>query len=94
MSLSRSAGRLDIPDLRQLDGEMRQQHQLRASPLLLRGWNFLILNLVLVEVGNSVDYDPGQAAAEVDLFIAYQFSSYTSNAVVVEKCGNIPTRAL
>lgn len=57
---------VEEPDLRQLDGEMREQHQLGAGPLFLPGGNLGRLNLILVEIRDLVDDDPGQTAAKVD----------------------------
>ena len=57
---------VEEPDLGQLDGEVGEEDEFRAVPLLGGGGDFLPLNLVLVEVGDLADYDPGNAAAEVD----------------------------
>ncbi|KAB8338920.1 hypothetical protein FH972_021860 [Carpinus fangiana] len=62
----RGERRSDLPNLRELDGEVAQQDQLRASPLLLPGGYLLVLDLVLVQGGNAVDDHPGQRAAKVD----------------------------
>ena len=77
--------RVEEPDLRQLDGEVREEDEPGAVPLLGGGGDFLltvlecaqcvcvafpyILNLVPVEPGYSVDYDPRQTAAKVDSFM-------------------------
>ena len=57
---------VEEPDLGQLDGEVGEEDEPRAGPLLCGGGDLLPLNLVLVEVGDPADYDPGDAAAEVD----------------------------
>lgn len=48
---------------------MREEDELGASPLLAHRRDFLILNFVLVEVGNAVDDDPGKRAAKIDNFM-------------------------
>jgi hypothetical protein len=43
---------VEKPDLRELDSEVAQENQFRALPLFGRGWNLLVLDLVLVEIGD------------------------------------------
>jgi hypothetical protein len=49
-----------------LDGEVREEDLLRALPLLRGRGDLVRLELPLAEVGDGVDDDPGDAAAEVD----------------------------
>lgn len=48
---------------------MGEEDEFRASPLLGDGGDLLALQLVLVEVGDATDDDPGETAAEVDCFV-------------------------
>jgi hypothetical protein len=57
------------PDLGQFDCKVREEDQLGASPLFSPGRDLGPLNLVLVEVGDLVDDDPGQTAAKVDRLV-------------------------
>lgn len=54
------------PDLRKFNGEVAYEDKLCAVPLFLRCRHLVILNLVLVERGNTVDDHPGNGAAKVD----------------------------
>jgi hypothetical protein len=60
------------PDLRELDGEVREEDEFRAVPLFGGGGDLLPLNFVLVEVGDLADDDPGDAAAEVNHFVHHE----------------------
>lgn len=60
---------VEEPDLRQFDGEVTEENEFRASPLLFYGRNLRPLKLPLVEVLYAVDYDPWQTSAEVDSFV-------------------------
>lgn len=57
---------VEEPDLRQFGGEVADEDDGSAIPLLLEGRDLLVLNLVLVEVGDLVHDHEGDAAAEVD----------------------------
>jgi len=48
---------------------MTEEDELRACPLFSSGWDLLPLNLVFVEVGYGIDYNPGNAAAKIDGFV-------------------------
>jgi hypothetical protein len=52
--------------LGELDGKVREEDELCAVPLLLGGRDLARLQLPLVEVGDAVDDDEGEAAAKVD----------------------------
>ena len=60
---------VEEPYLRELDGEVGQEDEFRAVPLLGGSGDLLPLNLVLVEVGDAIDDDPGNTAPEVDAFV-------------------------
>lgn len=74
---------MEEPDLGQLDGEMAEEDELGAAPLLGEGWHFLALNLVLVEVGDAVDDDPGETAAEVDNLVHAEAQDAGSEDIVL-----------
>lgn len=57
---------VEEPDLGKLDGEMAEENQAGAFPLLLQGWDLLVLDLVLVEVRNTVNHHPEKRSAKVD----------------------------
>ena len=63
---------MEEPDLGQLDGEVGEEDEFRAVPLFGEGGDFLPLNLVLVEVGDAIDYYPRETAAEVDDFVHHE----------------------
>jgi hypothetical protein len=58
--------RVEKPDLRKLDSKMTEKNELRALPLFSDSGDFLVLDLVFVEIGDSIDDNPGDASAEVD----------------------------
>lgn len=60
---------VEEPDLRKFDGEMTEEDEFRAGPLLFDGWDLLPLDLVLVEIGYAVNYNPRQRATEVDTLV-------------------------
>lgn len=60
---------VEEPDLGQLGGEVADEDDGGAIPLLLEGRDLLRLQLVLVEVRDLVDYHVRNAAAEVDEFV-------------------------
>jgi len=49
---------VEKPDLRELDREVAQEDEFRALPLLSCCRDFLVLNLVLVEIGYLIDDNP------------------------------------
>lgn len=57
---------VEEPDLRKLDGEMAEKNEFRALPLLSDCGDLLVLDLVSVEIGDSVDDNPGEGSAKVD----------------------------
>lgn len=61
--------RVEQPDLWQLGGEMANQDDGSAIPLLLECGNLLVLDLILVKVRNLVHDEERKAAAEVDDFM-------------------------
>lgn len=63
---------VEEPDLGKLDGEVREEDQFCAHPLLPDGWDLRPLNLVLVEVWYAVDDDPRYAATEVDDLVHHE----------------------
>ena len=44
---------------------MGQKDHFRAGPLFCGSRDLLSLNLILVEIGNSTDYDPGKTPAKI-----------------------------
>jgi len=73
---------VEEPDLRELNSEVAQQDELGALPLFSGSRDFLVLNLVLVEIGNAIDDNPRKGAAEVDKFV-HQEGHDTSGEDVV-----------
>lgn len=63
---------VEEPDLRQFDGDVAKKHQGRALPLLLPSRNLLVLNLVSVEVGNTVEDHIGNTPAEIDDLVHHE----------------------
>jgi hypothetical protein len=57
--------RVEKPDLRKLDGEVAEENKFRALPLLGHCGDLLVLDLVLVEIGDSVDDDPRDASSKI-----------------------------
>ena len=60
---------VEKPDLRKLNCEVAEENEFRALPLFGRGWNLLVLDLVLVEIGDSINDNPGNASAKVHNFM-------------------------
>ena len=60
---------VEKPDLGELDSEVAEENQLRALPLFSRGWNLLVLDLVLVEIGDSIDDNPRNASTKIHNFM-------------------------
>jgi hypothetical protein len=56
---------VEKPDLRKLDGKVAEENEFRTLPLLGRCGNLLVLDLVLVEIGDSVDDDPRDASSKI-----------------------------
>lgn len=48
---------------------MAEKDQFRALPLLRNCWDLLVLDLVLVEIGDAIDDDPWETASKVDEFV-------------------------
>jgi hypothetical protein len=63
-----------------------QQDELGALPLLSGSRNLMLLNLVLVEIGNAVDNHPRERATEVDEFV-HQEGHDTSGEHIVTNVG-------
>lgn len=53
-------------DLREFDGEVAEEDEFRACPLLGGGGDLALLDLVLVEIGDVSDNDPGETATEIN----------------------------
>lgn len=77
---------VEEPDLGQFDGEVGEEDELRAVPLFGCGGDFLPLNLVLVEIGDAVDDDPGDAASEVDKFVHDERHDSGGENIVLHIC--------
>lgn len=60
---------VEKPDLGELDSEVAEENQFRALPLFGRGWDLLVLDLVLVEIRDSIDDYPGNASTKVHNFM-------------------------
>lgn len=75
--------RVEEPDLRQFGGEVADEDDGGAIPLLLQSGNLLVLNLVLVEVGNLVHDHEGKAAAEVDDLVHEEAHEAGRQSVIV-----------
>jgi hypothetical protein len=60
---------VEKPDLRELNSEVAEKNEFRALPLFSDCRDFLILDLVLVEIGDAVDDDPGEASSKVHTFM-------------------------
>lgn len=61
--------RVEQPDLWQLGSEMADEDNGGAVPLLLKGGNLLVLDLVFLKEGNLVHDHERNATAEVDDFV-------------------------
>lgn len=57
---------VEEPDLREFDGEMAEEDESCASPLLGGSGVLLPLDLIFVEIWDLVDDDPRKTATEVD----------------------------
>lgn len=69
---------------------MREENELSALPLLLRGRDFVRLQFPSPEVRNRVDDDPRNAASEVDNLMNKEAHQTRRNSWVVEP--QIPLR--
>lgn len=77
------------PDLRQFDGEMTEENEFRACPLFLHGGDLRPLKLVLVEVWDLVDNDPGKTSSKVNSLVHDETHDTGREDVVLHVC--IPT---
>lgn len=74
---------VEEPDLRQFGGEVADEDDGGAIPLLFQGGDLLVLNLVLVEVGDLVHDHEGKAAAEVDDLVHEEAHETGRQSVIV-----------
>jgi hypothetical protein len=56
---------VEEPDLRQFDRNMAEEDEFGARPLLCHRGDFLVLNLVFVEIWDAIDDNPGKTPAKV-----------------------------
>lgn len=77
---------MEEPDLWELDGEVGEEDEFRAVPLLLYGGDFVGLDLVFVEVGDAVDDYPGEGTAEVDELVHDEGHDARGEDVVLHVC--------
>lgn len=90
-----SSNRVEEPDLRKLSGEMADEDNGSAIPLLLECRHLLVLDLELLEVGDLVHDDEGQAAAEVDNLVHDKAHDAGSEGIVLhEKVPSLSTKWL
>lgn len=75
--------RVEKPDGKGLDQEVRNQHRLEALQLLLVAGDLSFLDLVLVEVRNAVDDGPGQTATKIHDFVHQEEKETRGEQVVV-----------
>lgn len=68
---------------------MAQEDELGALPLFLRGRDLLPLNLVLVEIGDAVDYDPRKTSAEVNNLVHDEGHDAGGEDIILHVC--VPT---
>ena len=57
---------VEKPDLRKLDSEVAEENEFCALPLFGDCGDLLVLDLVLVEIGDSVDDDPRNTSSKVN----------------------------
>lgn len=76
---------VEEPDLWQLGGEVADEDDGGALPLLLERWDLLVLDLVLVEVWDLVHDHEGNAAAEVDNFVHGEAHDTRRESVILHK---------
>ena len=74
------------PNLWELDGEVGKEDEFCAVPLLFYGGDFGGLDLVLVEVGDAVDEDPGEGTPEVDDLVHDEGHDAGGEDVVLHVC--------
>lgn len=74
---------VEEPDLRQFGGEVADEDDGGAIPLLLQGGDLLVLNLVLVEVRDLVHDHERNAAAEVDDLVHEEAEETGRQSIVV-----------
>lgn len=60
---------VEEPDLREFDSEVAEKDEFCALPLFCHSGDLLVLDLVLVEIGDAVDDDPGYASPKVYTFV-------------------------
>lgn len=78
------AHRVEEPDRESLHHEVGNQHRLEALPLLLVTRNLGLLDLVLVEVWDSVDDGPWQTTAKVHNLMHQEEEKTRGEKVVVD----------
>jgi hypothetical protein len=77
---------VEEPDLGELDSEMAEKDEFGAFPLFCGGWDLLVLDLVLVEVWDAIDDDPGETATEVDDFVHEKAHDTGGDHIVLHVC--------
>lgn len=75
---------VEKPDGEGLHHEMRNQHRLETLPLLLIAWDLSLLDLVFVEVRNTVDDSPGQTTTKVHDFVHHEKEKTSGKHVVID----------
>lgn len=60
---------VENPYLGQFDSEMAEEDEFGTVPLFLGGGHLLSLDLVLLEIWDLADDDPGERATKVDRFV-------------------------
>lgn len=81
---------MEEPNLRKLGGEVADENDGGTVPLLLEGGNLLVLNLVLVEIGNLVHNKERNAPAEIDDFVHDEAHDAGRKGIILHK--EIPSR--
>lgn len=71
------------PDRQSLDHEMRNNNRFHTFPLFRVAWDLGVLNLILLEVRDTIDDEPGQTTAKVhDLVHEEEKESSSKNVIV------------
>lgn len=76
--------RMEKPDREGLHHEVGNQNRLEALPLLLVAWNLGLLDLVLVEVWNTVNNGPWQTTTKVHNLVHQEEEETSSEKIVVD----------
>lgn len=76
---------MEEPNLRKLGGEVADENDGGTVPLLLEGGNLLVLDLVLVEIGNLVHNKKRDAASKVDDFVHDEAHDAGREGIILHK---------